>query len=59
MSTAEKLTPLVQQLADEEAKFDKGNSSAGTRARKLMQEIKIACTEGRNLIQDAKNATKG
>lgn len=58
---------LVQQLEQEfEAfkrefeKFEKGNKSAGTRARKSLQDIKRTCQDLRVSIQGAKkeNETK-
>lgn len=56
---SEKLAALVQQFTEDHDKFeDKGNSSAGTRARKTLQEIKKACGEIRTEIQEAKNAGK-
>lgn len=52
---------LVQQLEQElEAfkreyeKFEKGNKSAGTRARKILQDIKRSCQDLRVSIQGIK-----
>lgn len=47
---------LIEKLLLEEAKFNEGNASAGTRARKLLQEIKALATTGRKEIQENKNA---
>jgi hypothetical protein len=53
--TSEKLQALVTEYAEEEAKFiDKGNNSAGTRARKKLMEIIKACKDGREEIQQAR-----
>jgi len=52
----EKLDELVGQLKEEYGKFEGGNKSAGTRSRKLCQDIKTACQELRIVIQDKKNA---
>lgn len=41
-------------LKDEFAKFERGNKSAGTRARKVLQNIKAICQELRVKIQDEK-----
>jgi hypothetical protein len=55
----ENLKTLVAELEVENTKFEeKGNNSAGTRARKLLQDIKITCQEGRNAIQDVKIKAK-
>lgn len=54
--TSDAIITLANQLAEDDAKFEeKGNSSAGTRARKTLQEIKKLCGERRTEIQDQKN----
>jgi len=40
METLEKIKTLVEELTTDTTKFFKGNNSAGTRARKLAQDIK-------------------
>jgi len=40
METLEKIKSLTEELSMDAAKFFKGNKSAGTRARKLAQELK-------------------
>lgn len=40
MQEYEKLKTLVEDCAEEIEKFDKGNKAAGTRVRKMMQDIK-------------------
>ena len=57
---------LVQQLEQElEAfkreyeKFEKGNKSAGTRARKVLQDIKRTCQDLRVSIQGVKKESEG
>ncbi len=40
METLEKIKTLVEELTADTTKFFKGNNSAGTRARKLAQDIK-------------------
>ena len=40
METLEKLKTLMEELSVDTVKFYKGNKSAGTRARKISQEIK-------------------
>jgi hypothetical protein len=56
----ETLKNSVSQLETETAKFyEKGNKTAGTRSRALLQEIKASCQEGRTHIQATKTtATK-
>ena len=44
----------VEELKDEFSKFEKGNKSAGTRARKTLQNIKGICQEVRVHIQESK-----
>ncbi|MGM9985069.1 MAG: hypothetical protein ACI38O_10375 [Fibrobacter intestinalis] len=57
---------LVQQLEQELAalkheyeKFIKGNKSAGTRARKVLQNIKRTCQDLRVSIQGVKKESDG
>jgi hypothetical protein len=40
METLEKIKILTEELSVDTTKFFKGNNSAGTRARKLAQDIK-------------------
>lgn len=47
---------LVESLVDEYEKFDGGNKSAGTRARKILQELKGTAQDLRIEIQERKNA---
>lgn len=45
----------VSQLEAEATKFyEKGNKSAGTRTRKLLQDIKALCQTGRTHVQESK-----
>lgn len=60
--TPQWLTSLKESIAVlemESTKFyEKGNSSAGTRARKALQDIKSLCQEGRTHIQETKSEPK-
>lgn len=60
--TPEWLTQLKDQVAQLEAEagkfYEKGNKSAGTRTRGLLQEIKATCQEGRTHVQSSKTAPK-
>jgi len=50
-------THLESYLAEHE-KFEKGNSAAGTRARKALAEMAKAIKARRNEITETKNARK-
>lgn len=57
MSRNEQLKSHVAELEDDMVKFyEKGNKTAGTRARKKLQEIKKLAQEIRLEIQDFKNS---
>ena len=48
------LNNAVAELEAESGKFyEKGNKSAGTRSRKLLQDIKALCQTGRTHIQES------
>ena len=52
------LQPLIDEielLKVEYEKFERGNKSAGTRARKVLQNVKKLCQEIRVKIQEQKN----
>jgi uncharacterized membrane-anchored protein YhcB (DUF1043 family) len=52
------LQPLIDELENLKVEFDKferGNKSAGTRSRKILQNIKKAAQDIRNHIQESKN----
>ena len=52
----QKLVDEIELLKVEYEKFERGNKSAGTRARKSLQNIKKICQEIRIQIQEAKKA---
>lgn len=56
VDTMGKISGLVISLEVEYDKFKNGNKTAGTRARKLLQEIKIASQDLRVAIQTEKNS---
>jgi len=56
-STLEKIKTLTEELSMDTTKFFKGNNSAGTRARKLAQEIKTLLQNLRNEILDERKKT--
>jgi hypothetical protein len=56
MKRFDELRDLVMSLeADFQKFYDKGNSAAGTRVRKGMQELKNLAQEIRVEVQDIKN----
>ena len=60
MNKFSKVKDLVMSLEGDFEKFyDKGNSAAGTRVRKGMQELKNLAQDLRKEVQDMKNTTAG
>ena len=58
MEKFEQIKALIEQTQGDVDKFSsKGNSSAGTRVRQAMQELKKLAQELRIEIQEAKNKT--
>ena len=55
METLEKIKILTEELSVDTTKFFKGNNSAGTRARKLAQELKNELQNLRNEILKERN----
>lgn len=57
MNRFNEIKVLVDQLeGDMDKFFEKGNKTAGTRARKLLQDLKTLSQEIRVQIQDSKKA---
>jgi len=57
MEKFEQMKALLEQTqGDLEKFFNKGNSTAGTRVRKAMQELKDLAQELRKEIQETKNS---
>lgn len=52
---SEELDKLVKDFKDNFEKFNNGNKTAGTRARKSLQDIKLLAQEARLDIQNTKN----
>jgi len=50
------ISTLVESLTEEYGKFEAGNKAAGTRARKILQDIKGSAQDLRIEIQEKKNA---
>ena len=58
MSVSEELLNAVEAWKVEDEKFTAGNSAAGTRARKALQEISKLVKARRTEITEEKNARK-
>ena len=57
MNKLEELIALLEEArADYDKFYEKGNSAAGTRVRKVMQEVKNAAQDLRIDIQNTKNS---
>ena len=54
MSLVNDLDQKIENFKREFEKFERGNKSAGTRARKVLQDIKKTCQDIRVLIQGTK-----
>lgn len=52
METLEQIKTLVEELSVDTTKFFKGNNSAGTRARKMAQDVKNLLQKLRTEILD-------
>jgi hypothetical protein len=55
MKEYEKIKQLIAVIEEDVIKFsEKGNAAAGTRVRKGLQDVKRACQEMRDAIQNLK-----
>ena len=52
--SVQQLDESLQQLKVEWEKFERGNKSAGTRACKILSEIKTICSDMRKEVQTIK-----
>jgi len=52
----DQIAQKLEEFKIEDDKFENGNASAGTRARKALMEIKRLCDARRKEIQEKKNA---
>lgn len=55
MKKFQELKELVDSANEDAEKFEKGNSTAGTRLRQKMQEIKRLAQEVRENVSEIKN----
>jgi hypothetical protein len=57
MNKLEEMIALLEEARNDYGKFyDSGNNAAGTRIRKVMQEVKTAAQEVRVDVQNTKNS---
>lgn len=56
MKNFQDLESLIASASEDAAKFEKGNSAAGTRLRKKMQAVKELAQEIRKEVSEVKNA---
>lgn len=59
LQKVEKIQSLLDQVKIDSEKFEKGNSAAGTRVRKSLQEIKTLSQDLRLQVTEVKNSRKG
>lgn len=57
-TTLEQIKAVMATLETEDAKFEAGNASAGTRARKALQDLAKLAKVRRAEITETKNARK-
>lgn len=57
-NTTAQMQQLFEEYVKENEKFEKGNSAAGTRARKALAELGKVSKLRRNEISDVKNQRK-
>lgn len=55
MKKFQELVDVVFSAQEDAEKFEKGNSAAGTRLRKKMQDVKKLAQEIRENVSDVKN----
>ena len=58
MQKYEALKTLVANMEADVQKFYNGNNAAGTRVRKHLQEVKKACQEMRDEVQEIRGSRK-
>ena len=59
MQKYETLKQLVTNMEADVQKFYNGNNAAGTRVRKHLQDVKKACQDMRNEVQEIRTSRKG
>ncbi len=58
MQKYEALKSLVANMETDVQKFYNGNNAAGTRVRKHLQDVKKACQDMRNEVQEIRTSRK-
>lgn len=59
LQKVEQIQSLLDQVKVDAEKFEKGNSAAGTRVRKSLQEIKTLSQDLRLQVTEVKKSRKG
>ncbi|MBL1218885.1 MAG: histone H1 [Planctomycetes bacterium] len=59
MEAYDRLVQLVQEVSGDVSKAEGGNKAAGTRVRKLMQEIKAAAQDVRVAVLENRDSSPG
>lgn len=59
LQKVEQIQSILDQVKIDAEKFEKGNSAAGTRVRKGLQEVKNLSQEARLAVTEIKNERKG
>lgn len=57
MEAYDRLVKIVQEAAEDIQRAEGGNKAAGTRVRKMMQDIKSAAQDVRKSILESRGAT--
>ena len=58
MQKYETLKSLIANMEADVQKFYNGNNAAGTRVRKHLQDVKKACQDMRNEVQEIRTSRK-
>lgn len=58
MQKYETLKNLIAAMEEDVTKFYNGNNAAGTRVRKSLQDVKRACQDMRNEVQEIRTQRK-
>jgi hypothetical protein len=58
MQKYETLKQLIASMETDVQKFYNGNNAAGTRVRKHLQDVKKACQDMRNEVQELRESRK-
>ncbi len=57
VKTIKQMIAMLEEVLADAEKSDKGQKAAGTRVRKVLQEIRVISQSERKAIQERKNST--